>query len=81
MQRIIAAVQADDAEALVAEAHKLKGGARTLGAESLAAICLELEQAGKEGRMASDELEAALVALKRAAERLHERLGQMVEAA
>ncbi len=41
------AIMSEDAQALDHKAHTLKGSCRTLGAEALAAACLELEKAGK----------------------------------
>jgi signal transduction histidine kinase/HPt (histidine-containing phosphotransfer) domain-containing protein len=46
-----AAVAAHDASALKRTAHKLKGTASALGARQLAALCLELEKMGHEGRI------------------------------
>ena len=43
------ATAADDAEALAAAAHRLAGGAATLGADALATACRSLEERGREG--------------------------------
>lgn len=43
------AQQADDADQVGFLGHKLKSSARTVGANSLADLCFELECAGKEG--------------------------------
>jgi HPt (histidine-containing phosphotransfer) domain-containing protein len=48
-QALRVAHEAQDAEALQRAAHKLKGGAATLGATDLAARCLDLEVLGKSG--------------------------------
>ena len=44
-------------EDVTAQAHKLKSSAKTVGAESLAKLCLNMEQAGKD--RAADNLLAA----------------------
>ena len=49
------AARAADINAVGAAAHKLKSAARTIGANALADICLELETAGKTGNMPAAE--------------------------
>ncbi len=44
-----AALTAEDADTLKCNAHKLKSAARTIGAERLAAVCVEIEQAAEAG--------------------------------
>jgi CheY-like chemotaxis protein len=46
------AVARADAEAVEAAAHRLAGGAATLGADALAAACRSLEERGREGDVA-----------------------------
>ncbi|MCX8156152.1 MAG: PAS domain S-box protein [Verrucomicrobiae bacterium] len=50
LQLIGDAVQRQDAAALKAAAHSLKGSARNMGAVRLAALCSELEKLGREGQ-------------------------------
>jgi HPt (histidine-containing phosphotransfer) domain-containing protein len=45
------AIEAGDSDSVGAAAHALKGASATIGAKSLAAIALELEQAGKHGEL------------------------------
>ena len=52
MGAIRAAIEANDANALRREAHRLKGSSQQMGASRLAAFCLELENLGKQGRAA-----------------------------
>ena len=47
-----ALLAAGDAEPLACRAHKIRGAAQTVGAGRLAAVCLELERAGREERLA-----------------------------
>jgi HPt (histidine-containing phosphotransfer) domain-containing protein len=51
---IRAAIEADDAEALVRPAHTLKSSSATLGAMRLSALARELEMAGRSGSLAAD---------------------------
>jgi HPt (histidine-containing phosphotransfer) domain-containing protein len=51
---IRAAIEADDAEALVRPAHTLKSSSATLGAMRLSAVARELEMAGRSGSLAAD---------------------------
>ena len=51
---IRAAIEADDAEALVRPAHTLKSSSATLGAMRLSALARELEMAGRSGSLATD---------------------------
>ena len=46
------AVAAEDGEALRQAAHSLKSSSANLGATQLAAVCKELEQRGRERRLA-----------------------------
>jgi len=54
---IRAAIEADDAEALVRPAHTLKSSSATLGAMRLSALARELEMAGRSGSLAADARE------------------------
>ena len=58
-----AAVAAEDAEELMATAHKLKGSALNLGLPRVGAAALVLEESGREGRL--DGSTAAYIALER----------------
>ncbi len=49
VEQIRSAFHQDDLPAVGSLAHKLKSSARTVGADTLADCCLELETAGKEG--------------------------------
>jgi HPt (histidine-containing phosphotransfer) domain-containing protein len=51
---IRAAIEADDADALVRPAHTLKSSSATLGAMRLSALARELEMAGRSGSLATD---------------------------
>jgi len=61
-----------DAPALVAAAHALKGGSATMGAKGVAALCADLEVAGRRGELpgpddlarVSAELQLAAAALQ-----------------
>ncbi len=68
------AVDADDAEALVASAHRLKGSALNLGVPLVGALCLELEMLGDEGHTkgAAEKLEQLGIELDRALDALHQ---------
>lgn len=46
------ALEAGDAEALVKAAHSFKGSSINIGAPRLGALCLEVENAGREKRLA-----------------------------
>ncbi|MBF0448784.1 MAG: PAS domain S-box protein [Magnetococcales bacterium] len=48
IQAIIDAIEQGNADRLEQEAHRLRGGARTLGASHLAGICFKLEQMSRE---------------------------------
>ena len=58
-----AAVAAEDAEELMATAHKLKGSALNLGLPRVGAAALVLEENGREGRL--DGSTEAYIALER----------------
>ncbi len=51
MQAIDAAVEADDADALVRPAHTLKSSSATVGAMRLSSVARELEMAGRSGSL------------------------------
>lgn len=51
MHAIGTAIKQENPDALLDEAHRLKGGARTIGAEQLADLCVKLERMGKERRL------------------------------
>src|SRR5512141_2462738 len=71
---LVAAAAAGDAAGTVRPAHTLKSSSAALGAARLAALCRQVEYAGREGRVASaDEVEtvrstwdATLAALREA---------------
>ncbi|MBF0109103.1 MAG: PAS domain S-box protein [Magnetococcales bacterium] len=76
-ERVQDIVTAESSEALVERAHRLKGGARILGARQLADLCQSLEQLAKKNLMAEtvpliDELKPAS---QRAAVQLRQRFG------
>jgi signal transduction histidine kinase/CheY-like chemotaxis protein len=52
-EAVVVASAAGDASALDKTAHRLKGAALSLGATSLAALCLEIEKCGKAGDAAA----------------------------
>ena len=52
VQRLGKAVAQGDANALLEAAHSLKSSSANLGATQLAALCKELEQRGRERRLA-----------------------------
>jgi len=60
LDAIDAAVAADDAAALVAPAHTLKGNSLTLGALELAAVARVLEESGRQGDVSRSAEHAAL---------------------
>ena len=49
MKNLSSAQAAGDGEALARAAHAIKGSARTIGADPFAAVCQQLEQAGRGG--------------------------------
>ena len=51
MEQIATALAQGDAATVGRVAHALKGSARAIGADELAAIAFELEQAGKQGNL------------------------------
>jgi HPt (histidine-containing phosphotransfer) domain-containing protein len=68
--RVVRAIAAGDSAACGAAAHALKGASATIGARGFAAVALELEHAGKQGRLAEApaiqaRLEAEFLELKR----------------
>ncbi|MBF0422014.1 MAG: PAS domain S-box protein [Magnetococcales bacterium] len=76
IEEIIAA--AHNPTSLADKAHRLKGGARTLGAQQLAELCLSLEQSAKTGNVIGAQ--PLIDALREAAQRteafLRPRLGE-----
>ncbi len=69
------AVAAGDPAATGAAAHRLKGASGNVGAESLVALCLRLEQAGRENRLA--EMPALFEEIRGEFGRVRETLEQM----
>lgn len=70
---IAAAVEADDADALVRPAHTLKSSSATVGAVRLAAVARELEMAGRSGSLdaaARDAVETVQVEWRATTEQL-----------
>jgi len=67
-----AALLADDAVGLTRALHRVKGAARTIGAESLARICDELERESRYGNVEAVRSRFAVFALE--ADRLVERI-------
>jgi two-component system sensor histidine kinase/response regulator len=59
VQEIAAAVEADDADALVRPAHTLKSSSATVGAVRLATVARELEIAGRSGSLDAAARDAA----------------------
>jgi HPt (histidine-containing phosphotransfer) domain-containing protein len=62
LQAMTAAVESDDADALVRPAHTLKSSSATVGAMRLSSIARELEMAGRSGSVEAEvraKLEAA----------------------
>ncbi len=53
LEKLRNALSSNDAKAVGATAHALKGASATIGAKGFAAIALELEQAGKKGDLAA----------------------------
>jgi HPt (histidine-containing phosphotransfer) domain-containing protein len=71
LEAMTAAVEADDADALVRPAHTLKSSSATVGAMRLSSVARELEMAGRMGTLESsvpDRLEAARTEWKAAAD-------------
>ena len=71
------ATAASDAQMLAERAHRIKGGASNLGADSLARLCAELERAAKLGDPRPDLSEAIQSEMLRVAERLEEVAGSL----
>lgn len=61
-----------DLQLLADRAHRIKGGASNLGAESLANLCAELERAAKRGEPRSDLSQAVQSEMERVSQRLRE---------
>jgi HPt (histidine-containing phosphotransfer) domain-containing protein len=59
IERLHEALAAGDGKELVQRAHALRGSARTLGADALAAACETLEEAAGRGELAAARLAAA----------------------
>ena len=51
VDRLRAAIAAQDGKAVADAGHALRGSARTLGAEAIGFACLELETAGSAGQL------------------------------
>ncbi|MBI1354858.1 MAG: Hpt domain-containing protein [Acidobacteria bacterium] len=49
LRELQAAAEAQDLSAIADKAHRIKGGAANVGAESLAALCAELERSARRG--------------------------------
>jgi len=64
LEAMAAAVEADDAPALVRPAHTLKSSSATVGASRLSALARELEMAGRSGAL-QPEVYASLDAAQR----------------
>ena len=64
LEAMAAAVEADDAPALVRPAHTLKSSSATVGASRLSALARELETAGRSGAL-QPEVYASLDAAQR----------------
>ncbi|WP_088891063.1 Hpt domain-containing protein [Leptolyngbya ohadii] len=62
------AVSQQNGAALMRAAHSLKSSSQSLGAIRMAEICLELEQMGRSGTMASQDQEIAAAMAQLAAE-------------
>ncbi len=79
LQRLRTAIAANDAKATGAAAHAIKGASATIGAKGFAAIALQLEQIGKQERMA--EAAATLARLEAEYAELAVRLKGRIERA
>lgn len=53
IRKLEAAIHIADGEAIIAEAHKLKGSCRALGADSLARVCETIEITARDGFLTS----------------------------
>ena len=51
IEALRSALQADDADSFARSAHSFKGSSVNIGAPRLGAICLQAEEAGREGRL------------------------------
>jgi HPt (histidine-containing phosphotransfer) domain-containing protein len=71
------AAAAEDVQLLAERAHRIKGGASNLGADSLARLCAELERSAKLGEPRADLSEAVQSEMMRVAERLEEVVGSL----
>jgi|GEM_PF-1841141 len=69
---LAAAEASADLQLLADRAHRIKGGASNLGAESLANLCAELERAAKRGEPRSDLSQAVQSEMDRVSQRLRE---------
>jgi PAS domain S-box-containing protein len=66
IKAIVVAVEGNDPTSLAESAHRLKGGGRTIGANEMADLCLELEKIGKGGDISrAMELVPRLVKLEK----------------
>lgn len=59
IEEIKTALSGSDADSVRRAAHSLKGSSGNLGATNMAALCLQVEEKGREGNL--DDLDAALV--------------------
>jgi HPt (histidine-containing phosphotransfer) domain-containing protein len=75
MTRIEQAVQLKDLDMLGKDAHQFKGTAANLGAKTIAAAALELEQIGRSGN--PDNIGAALADLQQAVKNFNQHLLQI----
>jgi HPt (histidine-containing phosphotransfer) domain-containing protein len=73
--RFETALHDQDMEALGRDAHQLKGASANLGAKSMAAIALELENIGKSGESATAA--QALTRLKAEIEKFNRKLAEI----
>ncbi len=66
------AQRGEDLNLLADRAHRIKGGASNLGAESLASLCEQLEKSAKRGESRSDLSQAVQAEMDRVSERFRE---------
>ena len=66
VQAIVDAVERGDSVAIVEEAHRLKGGSRTIGAEQMADLCHRLEETPSEASALVAELRSVSCHVKNA---------------
>jgi signal transduction histidine kinase/DNA-binding response OmpR family regulator len=78
LERVAAGVRVRDGRQVQAQAHLLVGSCRSLGAELLATLCVEMEQHGRLGTL--DDAQAVLAEARRELEHLRAVLGARAEA-